>query len=54
MTVLWSAFLWPLGVYDLIRHFSRSRSALSGEVYGECDYQKKSSTAKFSELELSN
>ena len=20
-TVLWSAFLWPLGVYDLFRHF---------------------------------
>ena len=40
-TVLWSAFLWPLGVYDLFCHFfplrryRKHRCALSGEVYGE-------------------
>ena len=40
-TVLWSAFLWPLGLYDLFRHFfplpyvPKAPMRLSGEVYGE-------------------
>jgi hypothetical protein len=39
-TVLWSAFLWALGVFDLFRHFfplpyESTDAPSAGEVYGE-------------------